>query len=535
VSLSAATIINNIQAPNRDGVVSSLSALSNAPGGLFFRTDVNRLTYIPVVPYSNQSIRFWEPATGVNEDYLQLGIADADQAPTSGTTALEYDGDTSGLTAVSATISAANLQTAINANTTVIATGQTVAVTEISDGQFQVDWSGVGAKELIGGTGEGLIPESNVFSAWLREGDGSTKASQLLQFVQRPLVYVDSWTAGGSPVATVTELVTGAGGVKAMFQISISGLLYEGTFSVNGSAAIAFDANEADMLAALGSGWGSVVKTADGLYTVERAAVGVYALVDGDVDISALSAFGHFIGTLGFNKAALFQRFADEDGDSFTTSLQIRHDDGTNADTLLFIPVTLHKDILSPAATAPTNWNALFYTKVQTDALIADFTEGPASSTNNNLAAFDGTDGKLLKDSGVAVSTDGALASNSDAKLPTEKAVTTYVRAGSPLVAVAADRALALSDVGKSLQLDDGSDPIEITIPANATIAFALGNEIELEAIGTGTYTVTAASGVTLNNVSVGSTDIAFRTGAVRLKKLATNTWLINGDYLLVA
>jgi hypothetical protein len=52
---------------------------------------------------------------------------------------------------------------------------------------------------------------------------------------------------------------------------------------------------------------------------------------------------------------------------------------------------------------------------------------GPASSVNNNIAQFDGTTGKLLEDSGVAVSIDGTFAANSDAKVPTEKATKTYI------------------------------------------------------------------------------------------------------------
>lgn len=52
---------------------------------------------------------------------------------------------------------------------------------------------------------------------------------------------------------------------------------------------------------------------------------------------------------------------------------------------------------------------------------------GPASSVNNNLVKFGDTTGKLGADSGVAPSTDGTFASNSDAKLPTEKAVKAYV------------------------------------------------------------------------------------------------------------
>ncbi len=52
---------------------------------------------------------------------------------------------------------------------------------------------------------------------------------------------------------------------------------------------------------------------------------------------------------------------------------------------------------------------------------------GPTTAVADNLASYNGTTGKVIKDSGVAVSTDGTLASNSNAKLPTEQAVKTYV------------------------------------------------------------------------------------------------------------
>lgn len=51
---------------------------------------------------------------------------------------------------------------------------------------------------------------------------------------------------------------------------------------------------------------------------------------------------------------------------------------------------------------------------------------GPVSSILNNLLAFAGTTGKVAKDSGVAPSTDGTFAANSDALLPTQKAAKTY-------------------------------------------------------------------------------------------------------------
>lgn len=54
---------------------------------------------------------------------------------------------------------------------------------------------------------------------------------------------------------------------------------------------------------------------------------------------------------------------------------------------------------------------------------------GPASSTNLALAIYSGTTGKLISDSAVVISIDGTFAANSDAKVPTEKAVKTYTAA----------------------------------------------------------------------------------------------------------
>ena len=61
---------------------------------------------------------------------------------------------------------------------------------------------------------------------------------------------------------------------------------------------------------------------------------------------------------------------------------------------------------------------------------------GPAGSVANRLATFGDTTGKLLADGGAVLSTDGTFASNSDAKVPTEKAVKTYVDGASPALSL---------------------------------------------------------------------------------------------------
>jgi hypothetical protein len=54
---------------------------------------------------------------------------------------------------------------------------------------------------------------------------------------------------------------------------------------------------------------------------------------------------------------------------------------------------------------------------------------GPASSTAGAIPTFSGTTGKVLQDSAVLISTDGTMAANVDTKIPTEKAIRTYLGA----------------------------------------------------------------------------------------------------------
>lgn len=56
---------------------------------------------------------------------------------------------------------------------------------------------------------------------------------------------------------------------------------------------------------------------------------------------------------------------------------------------------------------------------------------GPGSSTDGDVATFSGATGKIIQDSGKSFDTDGTLAADSDAKIATQKAVKTYVDAAT--------------------------------------------------------------------------------------------------------
>ena len=84
-------------------------------------------------------------------------------------------------------------------------------------------------------------------------------------------------------------------------------------------------------------------------------------------------------------------------------------------------------------AAVGANWNV-------TQANIDGAVVGPVSSVGSNLSLFSGTSGKIIADSGVATSTDGTMAANSNAKLPTEAAIRTYIAANSVLQSTFVDR-----------------------------------------------------------------------------------------------
>jgi hypothetical protein len=99
-----------------------------------------------------------------------------------------------------------------------------------------------------------------------------------------------------------------------------------------------------------------------------------------------------------------------------------------------------------------------------------DFT-GPGSSTTNHFVTFaDGT-GKVGKDSGLALDTDGTLAANSDARIPSQKAVKTYADAIGAAAVVTANAYTDAAVNGRSWK-----DAVRAATTANGTLATAFEN-----------------------------------------------------------
>ena len=99
--------------------------------------------------------------------------------------------------------------------------------------------------------------------------------------------------------------------------------------------------------------------------------------------------------------------------------------------------------------------------------------------------------------------------------------------ASARIVAVSSNKTLALTDAG-TFQNVNSSNNITVTIPLNSSVAFPTGTEIEIYRGGTGTVTIAAASGATINSPD-GADEISVRYGCAVLKKIDTNAWVLGG------
>jgi hypothetical protein len=85
---------------------------------------------------------------------------------------------------------------------------------------------------------------------------------------------------------------------------------------------------------------------------------------------------------------------------------------------------------------------------------------------------------------------------------------------------------LVLTDNGRLVTLSNAS-AITVTVPTDASVAYATGAIINLQAIGTGQVTVVGDTGVTLTGTG---TKLRTQYSAGSLVKLGTNSWTLIGD-----
>lgn len=87
-----------------------------------------------------------------------------------------------------------------------------------------------------------------------------------------------------------------------------------------------------------------------------------------------------------------------------------------------------------------------------------------------------------------------------------------------------------IGDAFKTITMSNTSAN-KVTLPPNSSVAYAVGDRIDIVMLNSGVTSVQGGSGVTLNGVSTGTGAIAAQYSAVSCLKIATNTWLLMGNH----
>jgi|SRR3972149_1744 len=85
---------------------------------------------------------------------------------------------------------------------------------------------------------------------------------------------------------------------------------------------------------------------------------------------------------------------------------------------------------------------------------------------------------------------------------------------------------LVIGDAGKVVEMNNAA-AITLTVPTNASVAFAVGTVMEIWQQGAGQVTL-AGAGITFRAPGGQKTRVQYST--ISLRKQATDTWVVSGD-----
>ena len=139
----------------------------------------------------------------------------------------------------------------------------------------------------------------------------------------------------------------------------------------------------------------------------------------------------------------------------------------------------------------------------------------------------------------IAIASDGVVTFSQVPVLPADtietadiqdNAVTPAKIAGAVNAQTGTSYTSVLADAFKTVTMSNGSAN-KLTIPPNSSVAYAIGDRIDVVMLGSGTTSIQGGTGVTLNAVSTGTVAIAAQFAAVSCLKIATDTWVAMGNH----
>lgn len=477
---------------------------------------------------------------------IKLGIGSRTGTPTSGTWSLTFGGDAA--TGISYAATAGAIQTALNALTAISSAGG-VTVEGSLENHFTVRFNTAGTRGSITANVSELIPDTVAVIDERIAGTASVKEVQEIQLRLTPAVYQPTWTDISTTVtATVATTTTGSTTTNEVQRLSFSQEPYDGYFRLSFPAATLTST--------------STVTSGVFITTVNHGLA-----LNQPVTITGFDTVitGYTRGTIYYVKS-------------------------TPEPTQFTVAATAGGTLIAGSATAITTSGSISTVLRQTTQLGADAT---AANVQAALEALDsigtggvivtGIDGEyyditfsgqkgyadlplitsqstLAAKKGKTADVDFAtfalrdlLANDTETELDLEIEITeggkrtTVVLspctvseelidadAFSPVpqfqlpintVAISA-YTLILSDSQSLIQATTGTT---LTIPPFSSVAFPTGSQVLFYRDTSGTVSITAGSGVTIN--APGSADeLASQYSIASIIKVGTNTWVLGGD-----
>jgi hypothetical protein len=345
---------------------------------------------------------------------------------------------------------------------------------------------------LVAGTGITLINNT---------GEGAT-----------PTITVDTSTIQAR-VANITDTEIGyLDGVTSAIQTQINNKLDSSTAGTTYAplASPTFTGTVAGISATM-VGLGSVDNTAD---TAKPVSIAQQAALD----LKANLASPTFTGTVTIPAGASISGFATLADPTFTGNVS-----GITKTMVGLGNVDNTTDLGKPISNAVQT--ALDLKAPLANATFTGTITLPSNTVTSSMI-MDGTIANVDISASAAIDYSKLSLSNS---IATTDLVSGAARAGfnSTLRTVTSSNTLIISDLAKLIVVNSSSTA-NITVPADNTVNFNVGDRIDFVTINTGLVTFIAGGGVTVN----GTPGLNLRTqySGATLVKLATNTWVAMGD-----
>lgn len=364
---------------DRVGLLYSFDARNLISSPLFVRNDGNPIALRLCRP-STSGVRVFDDFDPT--DYtVSLAIGEPDEVPTAGTWQLTSGANTTA--ALAANISATDLQTALN-----LLSGVDVTVASSAPGLFVVTFTTLGAQTLLTAPANSLNPTSNVIVSRVVTGTASTYEVQVVRQVLVPYALNETWTPFASADSDIATLVEGDSDTYQVDVITLDPRPYAGTFTIDGSDPIAYNATAAQVQAALGDC--TVSGNQGGPWTITST---VFGAISRTVDVAGLTVPIGLDGTLNLNTYSMLQRFLQTTDSiiTLTQEVQLRSTvPGSKPFTVMQIPVRVSRDVIDTDSLLPAPVGD-YYTAAEVDTLLAEKADKPAYVASNTTAEFGGT------------------------------------------------------------------------------------------------------------------------------------------------